>query len=121
MKPVILIFSAIIFFAACKSNDQKSGDAAMDQAANDSSKFTQIQWQDSVVNFGTIAEGEKALVKFHFKNIGDKPLYIVSVRAGCGCTVPDYTKGAIAPGGEGEVTGEYNSSGNSGPVSKKYS
>lgn len=73
----------------------------------DTANFTTIQWIDSIVNFGTITQGEKIQLKFRFKNIGDKPLFITNVRAGCGCTVPDYTKGAVAPGSEGEVTAAF--------------
>ena len=53
--------------------------------------------------------GEKIKVVFRFKNSGTKPLVLAEVKAGCGCTVPDYTKGAIAPGAQGEVTGAFDS------------
>ena len=48
-------------------------------------------------------QGEKIQLKFRFKNTGNKPLFITNVRAGCGCTVPSYTKQAVAPDAEGEV------------------
>jgi hypothetical protein len=80
-----------------------------DFTAADSANFTQVQWLDSVVNFGTIQMGETKTVTFRMKNIGNKPLFLTNVKAGCGCTVADFTKGAIAPGGEGMVTGEFDS------------
>ena len=75
----------------------------------DTAKFTTIQWMDTVVSFGTVNKGEQVMVKFRFRNTGTQPLIVAGVRAGCGCTVPDYTKGAIPPGSEGEVTGAFNS------------
>lgn len=78
-------------------------------SAADSSNFTEIQWLDSIVNFGSIPMGETTVVTFRMKNIGTKPLIISNVQAGCGCTVPDYTKNAIAPGGEGFVSGSFDS------------
>jgi hypothetical protein len=102
-----LLFTTIILFA-CGNNEQT---AASQQQQNtvDSAKLTSVQWLDSVVNFGTISMGEKIEVKFRFKNIGTQPLTIQSVKAGCGCTAPDYTKEAVPPGGEGEVTGAFDS------------
>lgn len=78
-------------------------------SAVDSANFTQVQWLDSVVNFGTMQMGEIKTVSFRMKNIGNKPLFLTNVKAGCGCTVADFTKGAIAPGAEGVVTGEFDS------------
>ncbi len=78
-------------------------------SAADSSNFTEIEWLDSIVNFGTMPMGETKIVTFRMRNIGTKPLTISNVQAGCGCTVPDFTKGAIAPGGVGFVSGSFDS------------
>ena len=78
-------------------------------SAADSANFTKVQWLDSVVNFGTMQMGETKTISFRMKNIGNKPLFLTNVKAGCGCTVADFTKGAIAPGAEGVVTGEFDS------------
>lgn len=75
----------------------------------DKSHYTTMEWKDTVVNFNPIQMGEKATVVFKFRNTGKFPLFLTNVKAGCGCTVPGYTKGAIPPGGEGEVTGEFDS------------
>ncbi|MES2003352.1 MAG: DUF1573 domain-containing protein [Bacteroidota bacterium] len=98
---------AALYGISCTGSDAVDNvDAAI---LSDTAKYTQIQWLDSVVNFGTINMGEKIQVVFRFKNTGKNPLFLANVRAGCGCTVPDYTKGAIAPGGEGVVTGAFDS------------
>jgi len=44
------------------------------------------------------------------------------VRPGCGCTVADYTKAAIPPGGTGEINAEFDSNhGTTGEVRKSIS
>ncbi|MBN8663549.1 MAG: DUF1573 domain-containing protein [Chitinophagales bacterium] len=107
MRSFLILFSAATVFMSCGNNDQVA--APQQPAAVDSSKLTAVQWLDSTVNFGSIGMGEKIEVKFRFKNIGTQPLTIQSVKAGCGCTAPDYTKEAVPPGGEGEVTGAFDS------------
>lgn len=107
MRSFLILFSAATLLMSCGNNDQAA--APQQPAAVDSSKLTAVQWLDSTVNFGSINMGEKIEVKFRFKNTGTQPLTIQSVKAGCGCTAPDYTKEAIPPGGEGEVTGAFDS------------
>jgi len=107
MKKLLLVFSISIFVTiGCNTNPTiKLG---LDKVF-DTSKFTKIQWVDTLANLGTMTMGETKTASFQIKNIGNKPLYITNVAAGCGCTVPDYTKGAIAPGGTGIVTGSFDS------------
>ncbi len=106
MKSFIAIIALISMgLFACNTTDQSKKNLPVTNI--DTTNFTRIQWQDSIVNFGSVNMGEKIQVVFKFKNIGENPLILTNVRAGCGCTVPDYTKGAIAPGGEGVVTGEF--------------
>ena len=75
---------------------------------------TTIEWLDSVKNMGTITAGDKLKVSFRFKNTGNHPLVIESVQPSCGCTVADYPKDPIAPGGTGEITGEFDSNNKEG-------
>lgn len=59
-------------------------------------------------NFGTISEnGGKATVDFEFTNTGDSPLILNNVRAGCGCTTPEWSKQPVAPGASGKVSVSY--------------
>lgn len=114
MKQILVIFLSISILAAfsCKNQpDIKNALGMNDDAAHqfDTANYTSIQWIDSVQNFGTVDKGQKVELTFHFKNTGDKPLFIAAARPSCGCTVADYTKGAIAPGGEGTITGEFDS------------
>lgn len=104
---VFAIFFCSIFFFSC-GEEGTMGETGKKVLA-DTASYTDIQWEDSVVSFGHIKMGEEVMVRFRFRNTGKHPLFLTNVKAGCGCTVPDYTKGAIAPGATGEVTGAFNS------------
>lgn len=105
MKRFLVIAVGCLGILACQNAEKFNSDN--NNTISDTSKFTNILWMDSIVNFGELNMGEKIQVAFKFKNTGNKPLYLANVKAGCGCTVPDYTKGAIAPGKEGVVTGAF--------------
>jgi Protein of unknown function (DUF1573) len=109
-----LLFILTGIFCACNDTDQTSSaskDPVVITNTTDTTQLTTIQWIDSVKNMGRINEGQKLEVSFRFKNIGNKPLVIQSVRPGCGCTVADYPKEPISPGSEGEITGSFDSHG----------
>ena len=75
-------------------------------------KYPQIKFEKTVVDFGTFSMDEPVQkCVFKFTNVGDAKLVINAVHASCGCTVPDYPKDFIAPGGTGEITVTYNGSG----------
>ena len=105
MKRLLIIAIGCWGILACQNAEKFN--SANNNAISDTAKFTHILWLDSIVNFGEVNMGEKIQVAFKFRNTGNKPLYLANVKAGCGCTVPDYTKGAIAPGKEGVVTGAF--------------
>lgn len=79
---------------------------------------TTMQFAETQHSFGTITEGEKASYAFKFKNTGSNPLVISNAVASCGCTVPSYPKKPIAPGYEGEIVVEFNSTGRAGHQQK---
>ncbi len=79
---------------------------------------TTVQLIDSVYDFGTIKEGEKAEFSFRFRNTGKNPLVIVSATASCGCTVPEKPEQPIKPGEIGFIKAVFNSKGKAGPNHK---
>lgn len=63
-----------------------------------------IEFVDTKHDFGTIQEdGGKVSYVFAFKNIGDKPLKIETVKTPCGCTSPTWTQSEIPAGKGGYV------------------
>ncbi|MBL7760832.1 MAG: DUF1573 domain-containing protein [Sediminibacterium sp.] len=115
MKKLALRFLLIIGITACNNTAQ---DVPV-QTVADTAALTIISYTDTVVNFGTINMGEQAQIKFEFTNTGNHPLYLTEVKPGCGCTVANYTRGAIAPGGKGSVIAAFDSNkAHPGTVSK---
>lgn len=80
--------------------------------------MTTIQFADSFYNFGTIKEGDIVKHEYKFRNVGTSPLFIARAEASCGCTVPSFPKEPLAPGEEGVITVQFNSSGRAGHQQK---
>jgi hypothetical protein len=80
--------------------------------------LTTAEFMEESFNFGEVAEGDKVVHTFKFKNTGSNPLHVDNVKASCGCTSPDWSKEDIAAGAEGFVTVEFDSKGKRG-VQKK--
>ncbi len=102
----ILITSLVLFAVACNSIETKPSVNAI-SAGKDTLNYTTITWADPDQNIGELGLGDKAEIKFHFTNSGQKPLFIISVEPGCGCTVADFPKQAILPGKSGEIVAKY--------------
>jgi len=120
MRLAALVMVLFVAFA-CKQNNKPNpkDPTTIERSIRDTSVFTQIQWLDSVVNFGTINFGEKVEIKYKFKNIGDFPLVLTNVVPGCGCTVTDFTSAPIAPKEEGYITATFDSNRSHGGVVRK--
>ena len=114
MKLFFQAFAAIVVFTACNSSEVKNttaqdtaGDALHAKLLTDTSGYTSIKWIDSVKNIGLVTAGKKSEITFRFQNVGNKPLFVIDAQPGCGCTIADYPKEAIAPGKEGIITANY--------------
>lgn len=141
MKKILFVLAAGIVTMSCNSSDKTaessstaastatltpetvssvpSSSAATQSATPDTAKLAKIEWLDGTKkDFGKIKEGEVLNVVFRFKNVGDKPLIISQVTAGCGCTIPEQPTKPYAPGETGEIKATFNSSGKVGPNSK---
>jgi len=70
-------------------------------------------------DFGVITEGDVKEYSFQFKNTGNVPLHIEHAKGSCGCTVPQWPKDPIAPGGTGQIVVKFNSANKVGKNSKK--
>ncbi|MEI6263750.1 MAG: DUF1573 domain-containing protein [Sphingobacteriia bacterium] len=105
----LFLIGAVFMFAfcSCKNNNAENAEAA--KHIVDTAMYTTIGFKDTIINFGTINMGEKTNILFEFTNTGSKPLYLTEVKPGCGCTVADYTKGAIPAGGKGNITASFDS------------
>ena len=94
----LIILSAIIFSLNSTTYAQT------EKVTLSSEAQAKISLEKKSHDFGSIEEGVQATVTFTFKNTGNAPLILNSVKASCGCTTPKWTKEPIAPGSEGQVT-----------------
>lgn len=83
------------------------------------SQKAKIEFEKTSHNFGKISEtGGNAVYDFVFKNTGTVPLILTNVRAGCGCTTPEWDRQPIAPNGTGHIRVSFNPLRRSGPFTK---
>ena len=101
MKGLIIIFTFSSIIVGCQITD-KNKDRAITSAMLENP--TAIEFEDPEYDFGEISLGSSVEFSFKFKNSGEYPLIIQSVKAACGCTVlKDWPKEAIMPGESGEI------------------
>lgn len=78
-----------------------------------------LEFEKMVHDFGEVNESEGPVeYSFIFRNIGNEPLVLNSVKASCGCTSTFWTNEPIAPGEAGKVTASYNPFNRPGPFNK---
>ncbi|HJV19555.1 MAG TPA: DUF1573 domain-containing protein [Sediminibacterium sp.] len=117
-----MAFYLLLLTGSASCNNSGNDAAVPAQATAATEALTTISYTDTVVNFGSINMGEQAQIKFEFTNTGNQPLFLTNVRPGCGCTVAEYTRGAIPPGGKGSVIAAFDSNkAHPGSVSKSIS
>ena len=99
MKKIIVLFLMFFGFFA---------------TAQDGAK---IEFKEETINYGEVVRGEDSGERiFEYTNTGNADLYITNAKSSCGCTVPEWTKEAVKPGGTGTLKVKYNM--NPGPISK---
>src|SRR5687767_3051514 len=78
-----------------------------------------ITWDKKVHDFGDITQGDKVEHTYTFTNTGNEPLIITNVQVSCGCTTPKgWPRDPIEPGGKGELSISFNSTGKMGKQNK---
>lgn len=117
MKIAGALLIACTLLMACQQKDNKmvSGDrpvSGIDPA--DSTRWTEVQWVNETYDFGKVNEGPKVEVTFQVKNVGKKPLTIISVEKTCGCTETKRPENNIMPGETGTISATFDSNGRPG-------
>ena len=74
----------------------------------DTSKVSKIAFEETIISFGSINEGEIVEKIYRFTNTGRYPLYILDVYGTCGCTVPEWPENMIEPGRGGLIKVKFN-------------
>ncbi|MEP6597695.1 MAG: DUF1573 domain-containing protein [Ginsengibacter sp.] len=76
-----------------------------------------IELKEAEFDFGKIPQGKPVTHIFMFTNIGKTPVSLDNVQASCGCTTPEWSKDAVAPGETSKITVGYNAA-NEGAFTK---
>lgn len=122
----ILLISSLTVFTACNSATNSEAEVSTDiindpaTAAEevDASELPIFEFEEKVIEFGEISQGEKVKRNYKFKNVGKTDLIISDAKGSCGCTVPRWPKQPIRPGQEGEIEVVFDSNGKQGRQSK---
>lgn len=78
-----------------------------------------LTWDKSTHDFGNMEQGDVLEHTFKFTNTGNEPLVITNVQVSCGCTTPKgWPRDPVMPGGSGELTVAFNSTGKMGAQTK---
>lgn len=119
MKKVIVFFVLMVVVFSCKKSnslEDLEGKYIEEQLAKHPK--TEIKFDKTEHDFGTIQQGEIVETQFMLKNTGTNDLYVAQAKASCGCTVPQVTKEAIKPGKSTPIKVKFDSNGKQGNVEK---
>ena len=70
-------------------------------------KSAEISFTETIIDYGTIENGEDGKRTFEFKNTGNAPLIFSRIFSSCGCTIPKKPEKPILPGQSGSIEVEY--------------
>lgn len=135
MKKTILLAScaALLSLGACENEKKVEAEkevttdlinnpasASVDAAEEVVNKedLPRFEFEETVIEFGDISQGEKVKRMFTFTNVGKSDLIISNAKGSCGCTVPLWPRKPIAPGEEGEIEVVFDSNGKAGRQNK---
>src|SRR5258705_8262167 len=76
-----------------------------------------LQLKETEHDFTKIPQGKPVYYSFQIVNTGSLPLKLDDVHASCGCTTPEWSREAIAPGATAEIKVGYNAA-SEGPFEK---
>lgn len=117
-KSISFIVLAGLAFVSCKKEEAvdkpKHGYVIMPENSQASktidpnAKYAVMGFEATHHDFGTIKPTGKAEKVFTFTNTGEADLIISDAKASCGCTVPEFPKEPIVPGGKGSIKVVFN-------------
>ena len=96
MKKIFLILIAAVAGFTVKAQNTPNGQPEV------------LQVKETSFDFGKIPQNRPVTHVFEIVNIGKEPLRLDNVVASCGCTTPEWTRDAIAPGAASTIKVGYN-------------
>lgn len=77
----------------------------------DTNQLARISYTETEFDYGEVPEGTIVEHAFEFTNTGDIPLTILGARSSCGCTIPEWPRDPIPPGGKGFIKAKFDTDG----------
>ncbi len=126
MRQSILYLCFLLFLGACSNEPASSGKRVQEikpsKISNkdiirnpvsadlpiDTINVAIMTFEETEYEFGAVLEGAQVKHTYKFTNTGTVPLIISDARSTCGCTVPEWPKKPIPPGGKGEIKVSFN-------------
>ena len=109
MKKSMLLIGMCMLISICYAQENK---VSTQESRQPVAQAETIVFDETELDFGVVSRsGGLVEGEFTFTNKGNKPLVITKVSPGCGCTVADYPKEAIAPGKKGVIKASFNPNG----------
>jgi hypothetical protein len=126
MQKIFLLVTMATVILSCKTKNTPNDNGFVSGTSTeniipleDTMKYSEILWIDTLKDLGKIPKKGQVDIIYRFKNIGKKPLSIISVPVGCGCTSTQKPAKPIPPGEESYIKAKFNAeSQNIGPVNK---
>lgn len=129
MQTKHMICSCIVlcaFACGCSDSDTEASTnhihipATASTLLQENSELPAIAFQDSVVDFGILAEGSQVEHVFTFQNTGEAPLLLTDVSTSCGCTLAEsWSRDPIEKGEMGSISIRFDSRDRIGKNEKK--
>ena len=126
MKNILLLLSSVFVWFACQNDGAEgvkeirdTGGPVSEMVRNpvsadlptDTNQLARIKFEEEIFNFEEVDEGDVVKHEFKFKNTGKVPLTILRAESSCGCTIPEWPKDPIPPGGTGSILAKFNTEG----------
>lgn len=108
----IALATIISFLISCSDRPQQLRGVTKEERtliARDTANYTYIKWLETSINFGTINSGDKVKMIYRFKNVGEKPLFIINVTEACNCAITEYNYDPVQPGKQGTIAVNFDS------------
>ena len=96
--------------------------ARLQESAGGGNGTQTVRFDHEKWNFGDVAEdGGKVEHTFVFTNVSSKPVVVLDVTSGCGCTTPSYSRKPVMRGEKGEIVVSFDPMNRPGHFSKGIS
>jgi len=110
-RATLLILALLLVSCGEKTKPLESVKSAITVEMSPDEDFRAVP---DTIKMGTLDQGDIYNGEFTVRNIGEKPLVILSIITGCGCTTTSYDTKPIPPGEDRTISFSFDSKGRMG-------